>query len=72
MALRASGERQETFLLGLETMLGARAGTLGLADIERTHFALAGIAGKTLLTAAEQPSAFLRSTHIINQLIIMR
>jgi P4 family phage/plasmid primase-like protien len=63
------GSGKSTFLLGLETMLGARAGTLGLADIERTHFALAGIAGKTLLTAAEQPSAFLRSTHIINQLI---
>jgi putative DNA primase/helicase len=56
-------------LSGLETMLGARAGTLGLADIERTHFALAGIAGKTLLTAAEQPSSFMRSTHTINQLI---
>jgi putative DNA primase/helicase len=63
------GSGKSTFLLGLETMLGARAGTLGLADIERTHFALSGIAGKTLLTAAEQPSAFLRSTHIINQLI---
>jgi putative DNA primase/helicase len=63
------GSGKSTFLLGLETMLGARAGTLGLADIERTHFALSGIAGKTLLTAAEQPAAFLRSTHIINQLI---
>ncbi len=63
------GSGKSSFLLGLETMLGAKAGTLGLADIERTHFALAGIAGKTLLTAAEQPSAFLRSTHIINQLI---
>ena len=63
------GSGKSTFLTGLETMLGERAGTLGLADIERTHFALAGIAGKTLLTAAEQPSAFMRSTHTINQLI---
>jgi len=63
------GSGKSTFLTGLETMLGERAGTLGLADIERTHFALAGIGGKTLLTAAEQPSAFMRSTHTINQLI---
>jgi len=63
------GSGKSSFLTGLETMLGARAGTLGLADIERTHFGLAGIAGKTLLTAAEQPSAFMRSTHTINQLI---
>ncbi len=63
------GSGRSTFLTGLEAMLGPRAGILGLADLERSQFALANVAGKTLMTATEQPSSYLASTNVLNALI---
>jgi putative DNA primase/helicase len=63
------GSGRSTFLTGLEAMLGPRSGILGLADLERSQFALANVAGKTLMTATEQPSSFLASTNVLNALI---
>lgn len=63
------GSGRSTFLTGLEATLGARTGILGLADLERSQFALANVAGKTLMTATEQPSSYLASTNVLNALI---
>lgn len=63
------GSGKSTFLTGLESMLGSRAGLLGLADIERSRFALANLPGKTLAIATEQPSSFLASTDVLNAII---
>lgn len=63
------GSGKSTVIEGYEAMLGPRAGTLGLAEIENSSFALENIPGKTLLTSTEQPSSFLKSTHIIDALI---
>jgi putative DNA primase/helicase len=63
----ASGK--STFLAGLQAMLGHRAGVLGLAEIERNRFALAGLPGKTLVAASEQPSSYLASTNVLNAII---
>lgn len=63
------GSGKSTFIAGLEAMLGARCCTLGLADIERSNFALAQIPGKTLAISTEQPSRFVRCSHILNSLI---
>ena len=50
-------------------MLGHRAGVLGLADLERSRFTLAGLTGKNLVIASEQPSAYLASTNTLNAII---
>jgi P4 family phage/plasmid primase-like protien len=63
------GSGKSTFIVGLKAMLGARADVLGLSDLQRSHFALAKIPGKTLLTATEQPSDFLSVTHLLNTII---
>ncbi len=63
------GRGASTIITGFQTMLGPRAGLLGLADIERNRFALSQIPGKTLVVSAEQPSDFLSSTHVLNALI---
>jgi len=63
------GSGRSTLLTGLEAMLGPRAGILGLADLERSQFALANVAGRTLMTATEQPSSYLASTNVLNALI---
>ena len=63
------GSGKSTLLTGLQTMLGSRAGLLGLADIERSRFALANLPGKTLVVATEQPSQYIASTHILNTII---
>jgi putative DNA primase/helicase len=63
------GRGASTIISGFQTMLGPRAGLLGLADVERNRFALAQIPGKTLVVSAEQPSDFLSSTHVLNALI---
>lgn len=64
-----SGSGKSTFITGLETMLGSRVCTLGLADLERSAFALSQIPGKTLAISTEQPNHFIRSSHILNALI---
>jgi putative DNA primase/helicase len=63
------GGGKSTFLEGLIAMLGVRHGVLGLAEIEKSRFALAKLEGKTLVTAAEQPAGYVRSHHILNALI---
>ncbi len=63
------GSGKSTFLAGLQAMLGHRAGLLGLAEIERNRFALADLPGKTLVVASEQPSSYLASTNVLNQII---
>lgn len=63
------GSAKSTFITGLESMLGARCCTLGLADIERSQFALAQIPGKTLAISTEQPSRFVKCSHVLNSLI---
>lgn len=64
-----SGSGKSTFITGIETMLGSRVCTLGLADLERSAFALSQIPGKTLAVSTEQPNHFIRSSHILNALI---
>ena len=63
------GSGKSTFLAGLQAMLGHRSGLLGLAEIERNRFALAGLPGKTLVAASEQPSSYLASTNVLNAII---
>jgi len=63
------GSGKSTFLAGLQAMLGHRAGLLGLAEIERNRFALADLPGKTLVAASEQPTSYLASTNVLNQII---
>jgi putative DNA primase/helicase len=63
------GSGKSTFLAGLQAMLGHRSGLLGLAEIERNRFALADLPGKTLVVASEQPSSYLASTNVLNQII---
>jgi putative DNA primase/helicase len=63
------GSGKSTFLAGLQAMLGHRAGLLGLAEIERNRFALADLPGKTLVAASEQPSSYMASTNVLNQII---
>lgn len=63
------GSGKSTILTGLQTMLGERAGILGLADIERSTFALANLPGKTLVISTEQPASYMQSSHILNALI---
>ena len=63
------GGGKSTFIEGLRAMLGKRAGMLGLADVQRSRFALADLPGKTLVVAAEQPSDYISSTHILNAII---
>jgi putative DNA primase/helicase len=63
------GSGKSTFVEGLRTMLGERAGILGLADLERSRFALANLPGKTLVTATEQPSGYVSTTETLNAII---
>lgn len=63
------GGGRSTFILAMEAMLGERAGTLGLHEISTSQFALAGVPGKTLLTATEQPAGYLKASHVLNKLI---
>jgi len=63
------GSGKSTILEGLEAMLGARAGRLGLRDIERSRFALSNLPGKTLAISTEQPDTFIAATDILNLII---
>jgi putative DNA primase/helicase len=63
------GGGRSTILTGLETMLGPRAGVLGLGELERSRFALAEILGQFLLTATEQPAGYMKISHVLNALI---
>jgi len=63
------GSGKSTILTGLQAMLGERAGLLGLADIERSRFALNNLPGKTLVISTEQPESYMAATHILNAII---
>lgn len=63
------GSGKSSIIEGFVAMLGARHGILGLGEIESSPFALSRIPGKTLLTSTEQPSSYLKSTHVIDALI---
>jgi len=63
------GSGKSTILEGLQAMLGPRSGILGLADIERSRFALSQLPGKTLVVSAEQPDNYIGASHILNALI---
>lgn len=63
------GSGKSTIIGGLQTMLGTRAGLLGLGDIERSSFALTNLPGKTLVVATEQPATYIKTTHILNAII---
>ena len=64
-----SGSGKSTIITALQVMLGKRCGVLGLADIERSSFALADLPGKTLLISTEQPSLYVRASYKLNALI---
>lgn len=63
------GSGKSTAVIGLQAMLGSRAGLLGLADIERSRFALTQLPGKTLVISTEQPDTFIRASYILNAII---
>jgi P4 family phage/plasmid primase-like protien len=63
------GSGKSTILTGLQAMLGERAGVLGLADIERSSFALASLPGKTLVVSTEQPAQYMQCSHVLNAII---
>ncbi len=63
------GSGKSTFIEGIQAMLGEKTIVLGLADIERSRFALGNLQGKTLAVASEQPAMFIQSSHILNALI---
>lgn len=63
------GSGKSTIIEGFTAMLGTRAETLGLAQIERSQFALGNLQGKTLVYATEQPAQFMQATHVLNALI---
>ncbi|HTG95767.1 MAG TPA: phage/plasmid primase, P4 family [Pyrinomonadaceae bacterium] len=63
------GGGKSTFITGLESMLGAQCGVLGLSDIETSNFGLTNLPGKTLVISTEQPAHFIKSAHIVNALI---
>ena len=67
--LGEGGTGKSTFVEGLVGISGNRAGKLGLADLERSSFALENIVGKTLLTATEQPATFVKQIDVINTLV---
>jgi putative DNA primase/helicase len=64
------GSGKSTIIEGLQVMVGKkRHGILGLAQVERSRFALANLPGKTLVTSFEQPDTFIAASHILNSII---
>lgn len=63
------GSGKSTIIAGLQAMLGARCGLLGLADIERSNFALADLPGKSLVISTEQPATYMQASHKLNAVI---
>ena len=60
---------KSTLIEGFKSMLGTRAGQLGLAQVENSRFGMAGLQDKTLLFSTEQPSDYIKSGHVLNALI---
>lgn len=63
------GSGKSTFQEGLVSMLGDKSTHLGLANIERSRFALGNLQGKTLAVASEQPAIYMTASYLINQMI---
>jgi putative DNA primase/helicase len=63
------GSGKSTCQEGFLAMLGEKATNLGLANIERSNFALGNLNGKTLAVASEQPALYIQASHILNALI---
>jgi P4 family phage/plasmid primase-like protien len=64
-----AGSGKSTFLEGLQVLLGERATLLGLAEVERSRFALGDLRGKTLALASEQPAGYMQAVHLLNAII---
>lgn len=72
LALWLLGERgtgRSTAIEGVLTMLGDRAGRLGLREISESRFGLPPLVGKTLVYATESPSDYLRSADTLINVI---
>ena len=69
MAVRPTGRRTLDVHLRDGGYAGREGGHLGLHEISTSQFALAGVPGKTLLTATEQPAGYLKASHVLNKLI---
>ncbi len=63
------GSGKSTFLVGLQAMLGDRAGQLDLLTLARRRLAPAQLFGRSLLLSAEQPLADLEHDNLLNALI---
>lgn len=63
------GSGKSTVLEGLRAMLGERSCLLGLADIQRSRFALTNLPGKTLAISTEQPAGCLGAVETLNAII---
>jgi P4 family phage/plasmid primase-like protien len=63
------GSGKSTFLVGLQAMLGDRAGQLDLLTLARRRLAPAQLFGRSLLLSAEQPLAALEHDNLLNALI---
>lgn len=63
------GSGKSTCQEGFLAMLGDKATNLGLANIERSNFALGNLNGKTLAVASEQPALYIQASHILNAMI---
>jgi putative DNA primase/helicase len=50
-------------------MLGTRVCLLGLADIEKSRFALTNLPGKTLAISTEQPGGYVAAAAVLNAII---
>lgn len=72
IALWFLGERgtgKSTGIQGFQTMLGPKIGYIGLADIEKSRFALVNLPGKHLCIATEQPALYMQASSILNAII---
>ena len=63
------GGGKSTYILGLETMLGERAGVFGLAELTQSHFMMGVLMGKTLVTSTETPGGSVTVTNRLNAII---
>lgn len=67
------GTGKSTFLAGLEAMLGGKGsplhGHLSLRSLTSNRFSLAGLPGKRLMLASEQPGGYLDQSDTLNAII---
>jgi putative DNA primase/helicase len=63
------GSGKSTITSGIQVSMGARAGLLSLADVERSSFALTNLPGKTLVVSTEQPTGYMQHSHVLNAII---